>query len=150
MTHRDPSGRCLEALALAFLGPEGALAGGGITIGCAVATAVVATVGAALTGVAIGQATSPLIEELRGDPTDKPWTPPQPDIETWRGHVEIVESKTPEIHTGLPGGFRLPPGFCGKHPTACKVIAITGIGIVGWIITQKSHVLEGTKPEFPE
>jgi RHS repeat-associated protein len=74
--YRDPSGRvCVEALVLVAGGPAGALAGGGITVGCFIVVAIAAGAAAWVTGSAIGEATSPLVEEFRADPTRPRWTP---------------------------------------------------------------------------
>lgn len=76
ITYVDPSGRCFQAWVLAFAGPPGAAAGAGISLGCAVVGVIAAAAGAAAVGAAAGQATSPLINEIRGDPTHVRWTPP--------------------------------------------------------------------------
>jgi hypothetical protein len=118
---------CVEALVLVGAGPVGALAGGGIAVGCAALIAVVAAVSAAQVGTAIGQATSPMINEVRGDPTERRWTPPLADPHVGRAIALLLEMNTPDIHIGLPGGGRLPE-LCRDHKTACTtaLLAFTG------------------------
>jgi RHS repeat-associated protein len=124
-TYVDPSGRCLQSLALAVAGPPGAASGVGITLGCVVLGFVLAGTGAAAVGVGVGRLTAPLVNEIRGDPTTLRRIP-EIDPETWDRHMEIIQSYT----GGWNVGEEPPPSsgggnWCRRHPIACSVAPIT-------------------------
>ena len=112
----DPSGRCVQALVLAFAGPPGAVAGGGITLSCFAVVAVVAAGAAWVTGSALGEATGPVIEEIRADPTQVEWTPP-------------VYDQPPAPR--LPGGD---PSDPDPFSALTGVFALTGVSLATSIV----------------
>jgi RHS repeat-associated protein len=135
-TLADPSGQCAQALVLAFAGPAGVVAGGGITFGCAVVAIAAAGVGAWLFGSAVGQATASALQdglqEIRDQRIDKPI--PAPDV-PWK---MVQEPYLPYIHQYPPGEDPIGP----KGPrfrVSKKLLFLLGLG--GTLVVVKSGVL---------
>jgi RHS repeat-associated protein len=114
----DPSGECIQQMALALFGPPGAVAGGVSTAVCFGLAALLGT--AAVSGtVAVANEAPPL--EIHWDP--------RPDPQVTRRHMEM-ERQLYSGPDGSLGGGR--PSWCAQHRARCLAYAgITLLAVEG-------------------
>jgi hypothetical protein len=68
------------------------------------------------------------------------------DPQTQKAIIELLQSLEVDIHTGLPGGGRLPE-VCKVHPTSCKVALAAFAAIVAGMLA-KAGGPEGLEEEM--
>ena len=142
----DPSGGCPIAILFGLIGA----AAGTIVPGPGNAAGAYggASVGFALCAAEVAVEAIVIYEAVK--PSEPIWDP-RLDPQTQKAIIELLKTLEVDIHTGLPGGGRLPE-VCKLHPTACKValVALTGIIGIMLIIAGGPEALEEMMHEEPE
>ena len=124
--YTDPSGRCIQNLALALLGPGGLAVGGGLTAGC-VAALLIGTVAISTTTYVATQGVPefPAPDLLKAPNTRDPIPEPVPVPET-----RAADLVTTALGPTNPDTGRRTPSFDCKKSVACKALLVAPAGAV--------------------